>query len=150
MTKKLYRSKKAISLALLQAEKHKDELAKQLQEASVLISNERQQEENLQAYKKDYMDKISLQQDCSITHISRYRTFCHQLDDLITQQLSKIAAIEAKRGELNQLLYLQQYRIKTLKKRDHKNQQQIDAVEEKQQQKIMDELSTIRYSKPQY
>lgn len=147
MKKKLYRSEKAIVLALQQAEMHRDTLAKQLQEATQLLNSERSQVVDLQGYKQEYINEISLQKDCSITLISRYRTFCHQLEELIVQQQHKVSAIEEKIKELNQLVYSQQYKISVLQKRHDENQKQIALLEEKTQQKLIDELTTIRFSR---
>jgi flagellar protein FliJ len=136
----------SLGLVLHKVEDEQRLIGKKLTRLQEFINNEKAQENNLREYQAEYIKKIDNQRRCNISEINRYRTFCYQLESALVQQQRKIALAEAEMKKLRHLLMTQQHKISVLTELIQKKEGEISYLEEKQLQKIMDELSARQHT----
>jgi|GEM_PF-2531352 len=133
---------KKLQLVLEKADRDKQKLAERLQKALSFLGGEEQQMAQLKSYESDYEKKINSQKNVqSAENISRYRSFYHQLNQLMGEQQRKIIIAQQQVSHLRQSLLQQQQKMKVLAKLAKEQQQQDNSLEEKQLQKQIDDLS---------
>lgn len=135
----------SLDLVLEQALRHQESIAKKVQVATTFIEQERLQTQNLNHYLDEYQTKIRQQRQCTAVESMRYRSFCAQLETAIIQQEEKVVLAERRLAELRQELIQEQHKITVLKEMIEKKHVEVAAADEKQQQKLIDELSTRQY-----
>ncbi|MBX2807723.1 MAG: flagellar export protein FliJ [Cellvibrionaceae bacterium] len=129
-----------------QEEKQYQRLGRQLADAQSQVAGEQQQLAQLTHYQQEYLAKINRQQQTwTATTLTHYRSFCCQLDSLITEQQSKLQQSTDKQQQLRDKLYQQQKKLNTLN--DMIDREQLAALSRQavKQQKAMDELAIRRY-----
>ncbi len=132
-------------LVLATIEKEQDETKLKLQQLQSLKDSEEQKKATLQNYQQDYIEKLDQNTQCYVGHISRYRSFIHQLDELILEQDRKILSIDEACGELIRELAKKQRKAGVLQDLIAKKNHQHSQLIEKQQQLMIDDMTGRQY-----
>ena len=132
----------AFILVLNQTQKTQEALASKVQKATIFVQHERDQANSLEDYLQEYQHKIREQRQCSASDLSRYRSFCGQLQSALIQQQEKVVLAESHLTKLRKSLMQQQHKISVLENLIKERQQQLNAADEKKLQKTIDELSS--------
>jgi flagellar export protein FliJ len=110
----------------------------------IFIESEKNQENSLHEYKDEYLQRIREQKQCAVAEINRYRNFCAQLEQALSQQKEKIRFAENNLNKLQQQLMQQQHKITVLVELIEKKKRLVQQREDNAAQKIEDELSSRR------
>lgn len=135
-----------LQLVLNKAEKEQQATSKKLQRMRIFIEGERGQEQALREYQQEYLQKIRDKREFPVDELNRYRGFFYQLEQALEQQQEKINLAEKQAEELQKSLIQQQHRINILKEVMEKQRILQQLSDDKQQQKIVDELAVRRLS----
>lgn len=133
-----------LQLVLNKVEQEQQSTSKKLQRMRIFIDGERSQEQALRDYQQEYLQKIRDQRSLHIDELNRYRGFCYQLEQALEQQQEKINLAEKQAEVLQKTLMQQQHRIKILKEVIEKQRLLQQLSDDKQQQKLMDDLALRR------
>jgi flagellar export protein FliJ len=135
----------AFLLVLTQTQKTQEKLALKVQKADAFVQQEHAQAKSLEEYLQEYQHKIREQRLCTASDLSRYRSFCGQLQSALIQQQEKVVLAESHLTKLRQSLMQQQHKISVLKKLINEREHQLSSADEKKLQKTIDELSARSY-----
>ena len=71
--------KKSLQLVLNKAQEEQKMIGNKVRGMKAFIESEQQQEQSLQEYQNEYLEKIRGQKNISISEINRYRSFLHKI-----------------------------------------------------------------------
>jgi len=141
--------KNALLLVLQKFNQEKNSITQRLEKAIVFVDQEKSQLIQLQEYEQEYFDKMqSSQQVWSASHITRYRSFCHQLHQAVESQQNKLGLANEMVDRFREQLAVQKHKIQVLQQLIDKKKADKQKEEDKQLQKIMDEFSNRKKSSP--
>ena len=135
-----------LQLVLDKVQEEQRVTGKKVTSMRIFIDAEKQQEQSLRDYQNEYLEKIRQQKHVSISEINRYRGFCYQLEEALTQQQEKIQFAEAHVNDLQQILMKQQHKMNVLEALIAKHIAASQLSEDKLSQKVSDELASRRFT----
>ena len=141
--------KNALVLVLDQFNQEQTTITQRLEKAMAFVGQEKQQLVQLQEYEQEYLNKIQTsQQVWSVSHITRYRSFCHQLHHAVATQEEKVDLADTVVNQLREQLAIQKHKTQVLEALIAEKKREQQQQEDKLLQKAMDEFSSRKKTSP--
>ncbi len=138
---KVKNEQQTLTLVLEKVQQEQKNIGNKVRGMKAFIESEQQQERSLQVYQQEYLEKIRNQSHTRVSEIQRYRSFCQQLEQALSQQRQKIQLAKDKLAQLQADLVKRQHSMTILQELIKKKGRMIALHEEKQLQKVCDDLS---------
>jgi len=142
------RSKRLKNIMVLAEKKEKD-AASALGFLQSKIESERQKKQQLKDYELEYHDKITEagRSGISGSSLRRYYAFMSHLNDAATQQVEHIGELEQQVDQVQQYWLKTRGELKAFESLVERALKDERLQEDKQQQKLIDELSGLNYTR---
>lgn len=134
----------ALSLALEQAEKQRDEAQAAYQRLLRAAEGARQQAQQLLDYRSEYQQRWSTQfrHSGTVAILQCYQGFMERLNGAIEQQDAAVARSQAQLDAARQALLERETRVAAIRKLIERRQAQAEAAQQRRDQKATDEQAS--------